>query len=247
MLHIGAAPSYAFLLYLFTEHEKNRKLIRNTIKFLSKYFVRRNLTDVPPTRELDSIFIDLIDLCENNRENLTSDIVIEFLRQKNRFADDEIFKEKLIGDIYADNVAAARFILTKIEEKYQTKEIYRDFWERDERSRFLWTIEHVFPAGKNIPKEWVDMIAGGNAEEAKELQEKWVHKFGNLTLTAYNPNLSNFSFMKKKNRQDNKGRFIGYRNGLFLNKRISRKKSWKIEDIQDRTIHLADLALKLFS
>ena len=247
LLHIGAAPSYAFLLYLFTEHERNRKLIRDSIKFLAKYFVRRNLTDIPPTRELDSIFMDLIDLCEKNKNDLTSDIVIEFLRQKNRFENNESFKEKLMGDIYADNVAAARFILTKIEEKHQTKEIYRDFWEKDDKSRFLWTIEHVFPAGKNIPKEWIDMIAGGNGEEAKELQEKSVHKLGNLTLTAYNPNLSNFSFIKKKNRQDTKGRFIGYRNGLFLNKRISRKKTWRVEDIQDRTNHLVELALKLFS
>jgi len=152
-----------------------------------------------------------------------------------------------MGDIYADNVAAARFILTKIEEKHQTKEIYRDFWEKDDKSRFLWTIEHVFPAGKNIPKEWIDMIAGGNGEEAKELQEKWVHKLGNLTLTAYNPNLSNFPFIKKKNRQDTKGRFIGYRNGLFLNKRITRKKYWKVEDIRDRTNHLVELALRLFN
>ena len=152
LLHIGAAPSYTFLLYLFEEHKDDAKLIEDSIHFMVKYFVRRNLTDFPGTRDLDKIFMNLIDKCEKNKNSLTSSFIIEYLTDTERFSNIEKFKEKLEGDLYEDNAIVARFILCKIEEKCQTKEIFKDLWERD-KNRYLWTIEHIFPEGKNIPKE----------------------------------------------------------------------------------------------
>jgi hypothetical protein len=40
-----------------------------------------------------------------------------------------------------------------------TKETYKDFWENDGKKKLIWTIEHIFPEGKNIPQSWIDMIA----------------------------------------------------------------------------------------
>lgn len=246
LLHIGAAPSYTFLLYLFAEHENNPKLIGDSINFLVKYFVRRNLTDFPSTRDLDAIFIGLVDECERNRDNLTSSFVINYLTYPGRFADLNTFKEKLEGDIYEDNVAATRFILCKIEEEHQTKEIHTNLWARGKNKKFVWTIEHIFPEGKNIPGKWVDMVANGDKNEANELQMRWVHKLGNLTMTGYNPNLSNLSFEEKRDRKNNRGVYIGYRNGLYLNDELASKNSWTTEDIKSRTDKLVMKALELF-
>ena len=246
LLHIGAAPSYTFLLYLFAEHENNTKLIGDSINFLVKYFVRRNLTDFPSTRDLDAIFIGLVDECERNRDNLTSSFVINYLTYPGRFADLNTFKEKLEGDIYEDNVAATRFILCKIEEEHQTKEIHTNLWARGKNKKFVWTIEHIFPEGKNIPGKWVDMVANGDKNEANELQMRWVHKLGNLTMTGYNPNLSNLSFEEKRDRKNNRGVYIGYRNGLYLNDELASKNSWTTEDIKSRTDKLVMKALELF-
>lgn len=246
LLHIGAAPSYTFLLYLFEEHKDDAKLIENSIHFMVRYFVRRNLTDFPETRDLDKIFMDLIDECEKNKNSLTSSFIIEYLTDTERFSNIEEFREKLKGDLYEDNAAVARFILCKIEEEHQTKEIYTDLWKKD-KNRYLWTIEHIFPEGKNIPKEWVDMIADGDEEKAKELRVEHVHKLGNLTLTGYNSKLANFSFEKKRDRKDNEGCPIGYKNGLYLNEKLKDKNSWTIEDIQDRTDELVKEAFELFS
>ena len=215
--------------------------------FLIKYFIRRNLTDFPATRDLDSIFIALIDECEKRKKNLSVDMIIRYLTQGDRFANLSKFIEKLEGDIYEDNTDVARFILCKIEEDHWTKEIYRDLWERDKNGKYFWTIEHIFPEGRNIPSVWIDMIASGDEKEAKELQEKWVHKIGNLTITAYNPNLSNFSFEKKRDRKDNKEKNIGYKNGLYLNSTLASKDKWQISDIQKRTKELTQIALKLFA
>lgn len=246
LLRIGAAPSYTFLIYLFSEHRDNDELIDDSIEFLIKYFVRRNLTDFPATRDLDKIFMDLIDECEKNKSYLGSSHVITFLTHTDRFANLELFKERLEGDIYEDNIAIARFILSLVEEKRQTTEIYRDLWERDKSRKYIWTIEHIFPEGQNVPKEWVDMIALGDNKSIGELQAQWVHKLGNLTLTGYNSNLSNLPFDKKRDRKDKSDRYIGYRNGLYLNKELADKDSWTIPDIKERTRKLAREALELF-
>ena len=246
LLHIGAALAYTFLLYLLSEHGKKQNLIKETIDFLVKYFVRRNITDIPGTRDLDLIFINLIDECEKNIDSLRPKLIKDLLTSSDKFATNEFFKEKLRGDIYEDNVAAARFILCKIEETHQTREVYTDLWERNKEGKYIWTIEHIFPEGKNIPKEWIGMIAGGDEEKAKDLQMEWVHKLGNLTLTAYNPKLSNYSFEKKKFRKDSKGNYVGYKNGLYLNRKLARSKSWTIEKIQAGTEELLKEAMRIF-
>jgi len=246
LLHIGAAPSYTLLIYLFSNHFDKEDLIHQSIEFLIKYFVRRNLTDSPGTRDLDNIFIELIKECENNKDHLNFDIIKNFLQKANRFSKSEEFKNLLEGPIYKINAPVARFILSKLEEGHKTKEIYVDLWEKDKNKKYLWTIEHIFPQGKNIPKDWIDMIADGDETKAKDLQKDWVHKLGNLTLTGYNSKLSNFSFEKKRDRKDKSGNHIGYRNGLYLNKELKDKDSWKINDIKVRTDILSNEAFKMF-
>lgn len=222
------------------------KFLKEVVKFLVKYFVRRNITDFPATRDLDRIFIGLVDDCENSGK-IDVNFIVSYLTKPERFADIEKFKSKLLGDIYTDNKAMARFILCKIEESHMTKETWKDLWIKDKSNKYVWTIEHIFPEGQNIPKDWIQMIANGDKEKAKKFQEKCVHKLGNLTLTAYNKNLSNFSFIKKRDRKDDQGNYIGYKNGLYLNRKLEKKDKWTISDIEERTKELVKEALKLFA
>lgn len=53
------------------------------------------------------------------------------------------------------------------------------------------------------------MIADGNEDLAYEYLNKYVHTLGNLTITGYNSNLSNYDFEKKKYRK--KSRWKRYR------------------------------------
>jgi len=245
--NLGAAPSYMLLLYLFSEHPEDQDLLNGVAKFLVKYFVRRNLTDFPNTRNLDTIFMALIDKCEINKEGLEIGLIVEELTRSDRFADDSTFINRLKGNIYEDNTAAARFVLCKLEESHRTREIHTDLWEKDKSGkRYIWTIEHIFPEGKNIPEGWVEMVAGGKKEDAENLQTEWVHKLGNLTLTGYNSNLSNFEFLRKRDRQDRNGNYIGYKNGLFLNNTLAETDRWSVKDIKKRTELLASKAMELF-
>ena len=59
--HIQGAPSYLLLMYLMrnmTVLGLNEGQINELILLLTKYFVRRNLTDYPNTRDLTRIFMD---------------------------------------------------------------------------------------------------------------------------------------------------------------------------------------------
>ena len=246
--NVQAAPAYAFLLFLFSNYKGQEiTFYKEVIRLLIKYFIRRNITDFPNTRNLDQIFIDIVEELYNDKEKVDIKYITEYFTNSERFSPKDKFEEYLNGDLYEMNVEATRFVLSKIEEsKRQTKEINRNFWQKDRSNKLIWSIEHIFPEGKNIPKSWLKMIADGDKEKAEVLQEKYVHKLGNLTLTIYNQSLSNFEFTKKRDRKDSKGKSIGYKNQLFLNDVLVEKDEWKINDIEKRTKELVDIALEIF-
>lgn len=89
-------------------------------------------------------------------------------------SDDATFKAKLEGPVYQTNTDSTRFLLRYYEDKHSTKEIHTDLWERDRGNKFIWTIGHNFPEGENIPKDWIDMIAGGDEKLAYEIYDRYV-------------------------------------------------------------------------
>jgi len=244
LINIGAAPSYALLLYVFEKFKIHDEKKVELINFLVNYFVRRNITDTPPTRDLDNIFIDVI---TKLHENKTYDFEIVKSILKEKMASKDFFEVKLSGNIYDENSGATRFILCKLEESNnKTKETFVDLWARDEKGKFIWTIEHIFPQGENIPQEWIKMIADGDKDKAKEIQEEYVHTIGNLTLTGYNSQLSNFSFEKKRNRTNKEDSYVGYKNGLFLNENLKNETIWTKEKIIERGNNLRKIIISLF-
>ena len=250
--HIQGAPSYLLLLYVLkyqTELQLTDDNINKLIELLNKYFVRRNLTDYPSTRDLTRIFMDIITRIEDDApkgEDVIK-LVIEILSSPNNRASDELFRQRLEGDVYKDNVGSARYILCKLAESAMTQETWTDLWARTPKNVYIWTIEHIFPEGENIPQCWIDMIAGGDATLAKKYLNEYTHKIGNLTITGYNSTLSNKSFEEKRDRQSKDGkRFIGYKNGLDINKDIATKESWTIADIKARTTLMVDELMKIY-
>lgn len=243
---IQGAPAYLLLLYILTYQDKMNltdEEISKIVKLLTKFFVRRNITDVPNTRNLTKIFMDIIaDIKEKKSFEVYKCIEERLILES---ASDEVFETKLRGPIYDDNDTATRFVLCAIEAKHQTKEIYTDLWKRDKSNKYVWTIEHIFPEGQTIREEWVKMIANGNRELANEYLNKYVHTLGNLTITGYNQNLSNMPFVEKRNRKKD-GKYIGYKNGLYLNSDVVNEDEWTIEKITKRTDKIVEILLDLF-
>lgn len=253
LARIQGVPSYQLLMFLLKNKEELQAtddIIVKVISLLTVFFVRRNVTDYPGTRDLNRIFMDTISALENDsaKGSVVYDTVKRILSQW--VASDELFIKRLNGDIYKENTGAARFILCALAQKYMTRETWTDLWEykqyeKSNSSVFIWTIEHIFPEGENIPNDWVEMIAGGNRELANEYLQKYVHKLGNLTITGYNSALGNYSFEQKRDRvKDNK--FIGYKNGLEINHELAQKEKWTINDIIERTERLVSEVTEMF-
>ena len=234
---ISGAPSYILMLFVMSNQDVlglTDDHLNSIIKILITFFVRRNVTDIPNTRKLTQLFIDII----SEIKQLAGDSIVSAIHDhlQSVAAPDEIFENKLRGSIYDENPEATRFILCSIEAKHQTKEIYSDLWARDNSKKYVWTIEHIFPEGENIPDAWVDMIADGDKTLAKQYRSDYVHTLGNLTITGYNQNLSNMAFEQKRDRKSkDKTKDVGYRNGLYLNRDVVTEDTWTVKKIKDRT------------
>lgn len=240
--------SYLMLLFLFKKQDQlelKDETLALLVKLLVCFFVRRNLTDTPPTRDLERLFISICESLES--EGLKGIAAAEYIKKRlvDVSASDASFKERLEGPIYDVNPDMTRYILTVIASTSVTKEM-KPLWERYASGNYVWTIEHIFPQGKNIPDEWVKMVADGDMSKAIEVQEKQVHTLGNLTITGYNSKLSNMPFVTKRDRKDVNGANVGYRNGLNLNDELVNTDTWTSEQIQERTDKLVGLTLKAF-
>jgi uncharacterized protein with ParB-like and HNH nuclease domain len=245
LARIGGAPAYVLILFLLAERSKMN--LSGICELLVRYLVRRNLTDVPPTRDLPRIFMDIITKIREGSDKEIEKTIRRELLAKGRIASDDLFKDKLSGNIYLENVDVTRFILCSIEEKNQTLERLTDLWERDKKGDLIWTVEHIFPQGQNIPTHWMKMIADGDEKKAREYRDTHAHNLGNLTITGYNSKLGNKSFEDKRDRKDSNDKYVGYKNGLFLNKELKNAKVWTIENIENRTQVLVEEAMRLFS
>ena len=264
---IGAAASYTLLLYLFSLSKdvfEEENVMEKIVDLLCKYYFRRNITDFPNTRDLDAINIELIEACQKElkkgHELTYSFLSNQILKGRGKPSPIETLKKNLLDNIFYNNEGMARYALAKLDETSHSREYAPNLWARNEKGLFVWTIEHIFPQGKNIPDYWVKMIGNGDITEAQKVYDEMVHSFGNLTLSGYNSRLSNLQFNKKQTRSEanifgNKI-YIGYKNGLALNNikfKINGLKTslaltdkWTRKHIDSRNKVMVDMLLKLY-
>jgi hypothetical protein len=265
LARIGSAPAYQVLLYLFSLDESNFKetdFLFQVTELLCRYFIRRNITDQPATREMDQIIMDLVDACamevQGNRL-LSFDWFVGELLKLGQPASLEKFNESLGSNIYENNSAMARYVLIQIDQQHHGREYSPDLWLRNDKGHFVWTVEHVLPQTENLPDHWVQMIAEGNKQKASEIQDKFVHQLGNLTLSGYNSDLSTAAFEKKQQLSKDRSFLghkidIGYKNNLKLNNikfnvnlvdmSLSDAPTWNEKTIHARTCALVDVVIK---
>jgi predicted transport protein len=100
-----------------------------------------------------------------------------------------------------------------------------------------YTIEHILPQNPELPAPWRQALG----ENWKALQEEWLHRLGNLTLTGYNPELSDRPFLEKRNHE---GGFAT--SPLQLNAGLGQLDSWGVEEIRQRGASLAERSLQVW-
>lgn len=263
---INATPAYQILLYLFSldsDSYADENFLSECVGLIRKFYVRRSVTDYPPTRDLDQAHIDTIQLCQKQLES-GSKLDASFFQ--NAFLDQGVsnyvdFDKALRGPMYASNLLITRYLLIKLDEESHTREYAPDLWVRNKKDKTVWTIEHVLPQTESLSDGWVDALANGSRDVALQLQQEHVHRLGNLTLSGFNSKLATADFPKKQALSQNAKSLghrinIGYKNGLALNRlefdlaseshSLADAPTWTSDMIDARTHTMADAILELY-
>jgi hypothetical protein len=96
---IQGAPSYLLMLYLLVRKDLlqlDHNHLAEIVALLVRFFVRRNLTDMPPTRDLTRLFMAIIEKLVGK----TGEAVITVIREEliAVSASNEVFRSKLEPD-----------------------------------------------------------------------------------------------------------------------------------------------------
>lgn len=264
---INASPAYMLLLYLFSleDHDCERDdFILDAIDLIQRFYVRRNVTDFPGTRDLDQGHIEVVEACQKRIDG-GDKLNIEFFRQQmlvpGKYASLQKFEEVLRGPMYSTNFIMTRYLLVKLDQTQHTREYNPDLWARNEKDKYVWTVEHVLPQTENLPQDWVDMVGNSDKQQAAAVQEANLHRLGNLTLSGYNSKLSTASLSRKQTLQKDKNVLghkinIGFKNGLSLNNlnftvdgtetTLADSPTWTADTIEARTTEMVNTLLSLY-
>ena len=99
------------------------------------------------------------------------------------------------------------------------------------------TIEHIIPQNPHLPVSWVSTLGSG----WEGIQKKYLHTIGNLTLTAYNPEMSDSAFFEKMTMD---GGF--QQSALRLNKYVVTQSTWGELQVNERAAQLGEIAKKVW-
>ena len=130
------------------------------------------------------------------------------------------------------------------EEELYGRQICRTLLERLEIGRSKestntsgYSIEHIMPQNENLHEQWRRMLGA----DWKKTHERWLHRLGNLTLTAYNETYSDRPFEEKKAVQN------GFDDSpLRLNQFIAQQSTWTSAEMSARGTLLAKRALTIW-
>lgn len=221
---------YPFLLDIYADYAKeviDLEVFKEILDILESYVFRRAICEIP-TNVLNKTFATLykeIDV----KDYLTSFKAALILKDTARRypSDDEFVRKFQEKDVY--NFRNKNYLLTRLENSKHSKEPVNvgDY-----------TIEHILPQNGNLSDSWKSELG----ESWKEIQAKYLHTIGNLTLTGYNSELSDRPFKEK---QSISGGFKS--SNLFLNKGLGELESWNEPAITARAFQLSNLASKVWT
>lgn len=230
-----------FLMEVLRLHQDNQLTTSDVLRIFlitENYLFRRNICEVP-TNSLNKIFLYL------NKEiirydNTTDDYVSKFIyaliskKESGRFPNNHEFCLALSEkQVYQMRGKYKAYLFERFE-NYGTIETKDIFTHLDHN---IYTIEHIMP--QHLTPAWNESLG----ENAKEIHETWLHRLANLTLTGYNPHLSNSTFIEKRDAKEG-----GYKaSGLRMNQKIATKEKWGLPELEERNKEMVQLAMKIWA
>lgn len=213
---------------------------RTLYELIYSYLVRRSLSGLT-AKNLNRIFesISQIFLEQGVSIEAFSSYFAERTGDSTRFPDDREFRHGILSNSAYILAPQSRIkdVLWELEQASRSK-----FAEKSPMPESMWT-EHVLPVhwNENWPFKDGEFVENGSEDPKALNRNKVLHTLGNLTLLTDRLNISagNKEFKEKLDKLEE-------HTALFLNKWFSTKDSWNEDDIRERSIALADKAVKIW-
>lgn len=187
MNQFGTDTPYPFLLNLYEARDRHETMssqqMTAVVQMIESFLVRRMFANVP-TNQLNRLFIRLWDQLPHQGDP-ADEIRSALAEPSKRWPRDDEFSDVFLRyPLYTDSRGPQRrLVLDRLEGSYGHHEIVA----LDELQ-----IEHVMP--QTLTDDW----RGALGDQADEIHGRWLHTAGNLTLTGYNPEISNSPWAHKR-------------------------------------------------
>lgn len=226
---IEVTTSYPMLLTCYSsysEGEITENEFIEILQILENYLIRRFVCGIS-TNQLNKIFPAVCPQLIGLTHNALIANFKEALLTKGYPKDKEFVSRFVETKMYGggDRAIKTKLILETLEASYQHKEMV----DIDKK----YTIEHVMP--QTLTDWWQEHLG----RDGGDIHELYLHNIGNLTLTAYNSELSNDTFLAKRERLKE--------SHLELNKYFAEQEVWNKDEIEVRAAYLAEKAITIWS
>jgi len=225
---------FLFLFRVFDDyHDRiiDKKELAKVLRFLLNYSIRRLICEIG-SNSLRGLYKTLYSRVFARKENKDHyyDSIVSFFQQltsRDALLDDKTFILALKqNNLYRKN-ALCKFLLIAIENQGKEKVETEDL-----------SIEHIMPQNKNLSTVWQKMLG---EDDWKDIQERYLHTLGNLTLTGYNSELGDLPFAEKKKKINNVSSKV-----VILYEDVKQCDTWNAAAIEARADRLSAIILKLF-
>lgn len=220
---------YPLLIELYDDYA-NQILLKEAfveaVRLIESYVFRRAVCGIPPNslNKTFATFTKNLDKA-NYMDNFKASFIL--MDSYRRFpADEEFRRELMVKDLY--NFRTRNYWLRRLE----------DYDRKEKVNVENYTIEHVMPQNENLSEAWRQALG----ENWKQVQERYLHTLGNLTLTGYNAELSDRPFFEKRNMQ---GGFAD--SPIRLNRSLAAIENWNEDEIKRRAEIVSEQVLKVWS
>ncbi len=220
--------AYPFLLAAYDDFDSSalsREDFLAILRLVESYVFRRSICGIP-TNSLNKTFAQF--MREVDKSHYRESVEAAFLAKDSyrRYPRDAEFSTAFVAkDVY--NYRVRNYLLRKLE----------NFGRKESIVVEDYTIEHVMPQNENLNAAWRAELG----TDWKDVQSTYLHTIGNLTLTGYNSELSDRSFIEKRTMV---GGFD--ESPLRLNHSIAHKEHWNQEQIALRAQLLAEKAVAIW-
>ena len=241
---LDSTVAYPFYMAFFDYAEKNSLSDEEKYRVLDiveSYWARRIICNLP-SNALNKVFATLHRDVINNLSKAVegtnptyTDVLIYLLLKKGRSSvfpkDDEVKEDFATRQVYKMPTNLRMFILERMENR-DSKECHDVVKQLTEKTV---SIEHIMP--QTLSDKWKDALG----EEWERIHQQYLHTMANLTLTGYNSQYSNLTFIEKRDMEK------GFNDSAFrLNNYVKSCSQWTETEMKQRQHDLLEVFMRLW-